>query len=141
MKRLLILALGLALSLSTVTGADTTSSFTHDFPQPDHAEVIAMRSQDPADGPKANLDAKQARKLADFVRAQTWIGPAGSCDKPQYLLRFYAGGKLIASDSICFYCGCFAPLNTDHDPESFDTQTPQAQAMAAYLAKLFPVGK
>ena len=60
-------------------------------------------------------------------------------------LRFYAGGKLIAADRICFFCGCFAPVNSDlhagGSKMTFDPETPQAKKMQAFLAGLFPAAK
>jgi hypothetical protein len=142
MKYLLILTLGILLALQSLAKADSNSFSTRNFPQPDRAEVIATVSQDPDDGPKVEISASKARKLAALIRAQTWMGTAAACDKPQFCLRFYADKKLISADTICFYCGCFAPLHSDaHSdsaPQSFDTRTVAAKTLQTFLAKLFP---
>jgi hypothetical protein len=140
MKHLMIFAVGILLTFPVVGRADTAAPATLNFPRPDRAEVIATFSPMVTDGPKVELDAEHALQLATLVRAQTWYGPAGSCDKIQYILRFYANNKLIAADGICFHCGCFAPLDADSHPGdslSFDLQSAYAKALETYLANFF----
>ncbi len=142
--RVLLYAFFVFCAFTSRIYAQEPSFYTSHLPEPDRAEVTALTTS-PNDGPTAKLDAKAASKLAAFIRAQTWRGPAGACDKRQYLLRFYADGKLIATEGICFHCGCLAPLDPDLNPSadafSFDTASVQAKACEAFLEKLFPGGK
>ena len=142
MKPLLAWTLGLVLAVTGAAKADTDTSYTRDFPQPDRGEIIDLLAPSAADGPHAKLDAAQARQLAKLIRALKWLGPAGSCDKAQYEMRLYAGKKLIAADALCFNCGCFAPLGSDlhepSDPLNFDVSAPDAKRLEKFLAGLFP---
>jgi len=137
-------AVATLLSLSPVARADQEAFFTRDLPEPDHAEVMSVNPGS-ITGPAVELDTKQSAQLAAMVRAQKYTGPAGACDKLQYVFRFYANHQLVATEGICFHCGCLAPSDSDlhpaGDPLSFDTQTAKARALEAFLEKLFPAGK
>jgi hypothetical protein len=141
MKPLLLFSLLLTLQL-TPAHADLDPYFTRNFPDPDRAEITPTVYGSQPKPPDAKLDAKQAQQLAAMLRSQKWWGPAPNCDKPQYILRFYSGNKLIAADQICFFCGCFAPISSDlhalGPKETFDPETPQAKKMQAFLKGLFP---
>jgi hypothetical protein len=130
------------LVLATFTRADVPTALN--FPRPDRAEIVSVEPG-ATDGPKTELSAAKARKVVKLLRAFTWNGPAGSCDKIQYILRFYAKDKLVAVDGICFHCGCLLPQETETqaggDALSFDLQSPDAKALDAYLAKFFPAAK
>jgi len=140
--RLVTLAVFVAtLTFSSCAKANTENDknyfFTKNLPQPDHAEVILIQSPNR----KISLSTKDAQTLAALIRAQTF-GPFGKrCFNPQYTFNFYAGEKLLASESICFGCEWIAPLASDVHPitkmEAFDSQAPEAKQLQNYLTNLF----
>jgi Rieske Fe-S protein len=143
-QRFLLSTLLLPLAFSSVLEADQDPFFSRNLPEPDHAEVMSVNPGS-MDGPKVELDTKQAGQLAAMVRTQKYTGPAGACDKLQYILRFYANHQLVATEGICFHCGCLAPFDSDlhsgGDPLGFDTPTAKARALEVFLEKLFPAAK
>jgi Rieske Fe-S protein len=143
MHRYLVLFLTL-LFLPNLSRADTDAPAALNIPRPDRAEIVSV-APGATDGPKAELSAAKARKVLKLLQRFKWIGPAGSCDKIQYVLHFYANDKLLASDGICFHCGCFVPIETATQPGgdalTFDLQAANAKFLDTYLAKFFPLAK
>jgi hypothetical protein len=130
--------LSLILGFATLTRADSPAALN--IPRPDRAEVMSV-APGATEGPKVELSAAKARKVLKLMQGFTWNGPAGACDKLQYVIRFYAKDKLVATDGLCFHCGCFVVLGADSDALSFDLQNANAKFLDAYLAKLFPSAK
>jgi Rieske Fe-S protein len=130
------------LALATLSRADTPVALT--IPRPDRAEVMSVAPGE-TDGPKAELSAAKARKILKLLQAFKWDGPAGACDKLQYIIRFYAKDKLVATDGICFHCGCLVALDADNHASgealSFDLGNAHAKYLEAYLANFFPATK
>ena len=114
MNRAFILILSL-LAFATFARADNNTPYALNFPRPDRAEVVSVVPGDTT-GPTVQLSAAQARKVAKLLRSLKWLGPAGGCDKLQYILHFYANGKQVANAGIFFHCGCFVELEADPLP-------------------------
>ena len=128
-------------ALATLARADGPAL---NFPRPDRAEVMSVEPG-AMQGPKVEVSAAKARKVLKLLRGFKWNGPAGACDKLQYVIRFYAKDKLVATDGLCFHCGCFVPLHAETQagdaPLSFELDEANAKFLAAYLAQFFPAPK
>jgi len=140
MKTRLLLLLNLLTFLS-LAHADTKAPDALNMPRPDRAEVMSVEPG-ATEGPKTDLSAAKARKVLKLLQGFHWIGPAGACDKLQYVIRFYAKDKLIATDGLCFHCGCFVALDADGSaPITFDLENANAKYLAKYLENFSPTAK
>ncbi len=140
MKLALALVVGLVLTLS-VSRADRPTP--EPIPAPNRVEVISLEA--PAGTAPSALSRKRGRTLVAQINRLKWLEPARNCDKAQYELRFYAGGKILADRLICFHCGCFAPAENDPHPDApiltFDPKSANSLRLQKSIEQLFPASK
>ena len=113
------------------------------IPVPDRVEITPVDTA--ANVPPAVLSTKRSRAFATLVNRLKWLGQTGGCDKAQYELKFYAGGKIVADRLICFNCGCYAPTTQDPHPDApiltFDIKDANTARLQKSIEQLFPVRK
>lgn len=119
-KRLHVrLALTLLLVLCIVQGTNAAQrrrfmghrefrSVTRNLPAIDRVELLKLKIEDLRWYGKIeavkSLQGAEAQKVAALWRRQTYNQNMGVCHEPNYAIRFYAQGKLLAYASICWSC-------------------------------------
>ena len=84
-------------------------SVTRNLPAIERVELLKLRLDDNQQWNGEieaikNLQGAEAQKVAALWRRQTYNQNMGVCHEPNYAIKFYARGRLLAYASICWSC-------------------------------------
>lgn len=106
---LLCIASGAVAQSRRFMGHREFRAVTRNLPAIDRIELLKLKLDDHQrwNGDREAvkvLQGAEARKVAALWRRQTYNRNLAACHEPNYAIKFYAEGKLLAYASICWSC-------------------------------------
>ncbi|MBX7224224.1 MAG: hypothetical protein K1Y36_30195 [Blastocatellia bacterium] len=115
---------------------------TKQLPAVDRVELQAVRTSgfgfNKVEQTKT-LTGQQAKQVAQLWRRLSYAQVGSACHQPIYAIKFFAGEKLLAYASLCYYC-----QNIDFvtpklsDTQGFRPKTAGARKLRKILQRSFP---